>query len=209
MAPSVRDNSLLDLTKIAPLLCLGDDGDDELLDNLRNCDITNGLPDLGMWTTLDQSQLDAVDRILTKELAVVQGPPGTGKTYTSVTALDVVLRNRQARVDSPIIVAAQTNHALDLLLSHSMDRGARVLRVGGRTDNEAIAERTAFNLRRQIKQPDPAFGRLDKARRVNIEAIRALVRSAFPDDLLEPAELVKAGILTENQHKSLCDDECE
>lgn len=35
-------------------------------------------------STMDESQKEALSRILTKKVAIVQGPPGTGKTFTSV-----------------------------------------------------------------------------------------------------------------------------
>jgi hypothetical protein len=82
MAPSVRSNSLLDLTKIAPLLCPGDDGDDELLDNLRSYDITDGLPDLGMWTTLDQ-----VSRELRPQFREPKGSQQPGSWRPAISVL--------------------------------------------------------------------------------------------------------------------------
>jgi helicase required for RNAi-mediated heterochromatin assembly 1 len=109
---------------------------------------------------------------MTKELAVVQGPPGTGKTFTSVTAIEVILANRQ-HGDPPVIVAAQTNHAVDMLLCHTMRRGANILRLGGRTEDEDIVPRTIFNLRQKFRGPaDSKGGSSEKARRANVEAVK-------------------------------------
>ena len=66
-------------------------------------------------TELDDSQQSALKRILTKRLAIIQGPPGTGKTFVSVTALKILL-SAMKPTDPPIVVACQTNHALDQLL---------------------------------------------------------------------------------------------
>ena len=45
-------------------------------------------------------------------LALVQGPPGTGKTYVGFQAVSILLDN----LPGPIIIACQTNHALDQFL---------------------------------------------------------------------------------------------
>ena len=66
-------------------------------------------------TGLDFSQLDALRHVLTSELAVIQGPPETSKTFTSISALQVLLSNIDCS-KHPIIIAAQTNHALDQIL---------------------------------------------------------------------------------------------
>ena len=35
-------------------------------------------------TQMDTTQVEALRRILTKQVAIIQGPPGTGKTFVSV-----------------------------------------------------------------------------------------------------------------------------
>jgi helicase required for RNAi-mediated heterochromatin assembly 1 len=45
---------------------------------------------------LDESQMDALRQMLTKEIALIQGPPGTGKTHVSVMALRIMLRKMEA-----------------------------------------------------------------------------------------------------------------
>ena len=50
--------------------------------------------------------------MITRRLALVQGPPGTGKTYVGLKAVKVLLDN----LPGPIIIACQTNHALDQFL---------------------------------------------------------------------------------------------
>lgn len=93
---------------------------------------------------LDPSQLAALNRILTKRLAVVQGPPGTGKTHVSVVALRILPENMRLG-SPPIIIACQTNHALDQLLRHVAKFEPDFIRLGGRTsDIEIIKPRTLF-----------------------------------------------------------------
>ena len=58
------------------------------------------------------SQYEALMRMLTRRLALVQGPPGTGKTYVGLKAVKVLLDN----LPGPIVIACQTNHALDQFL---------------------------------------------------------------------------------------------
>lgn len=50
--------------------------------------------------------------MLTCRLALIQGPPGTGKTYVGLKAVKVLLDNLPFK----IVVACQTNHALDQFL---------------------------------------------------------------------------------------------
>ena len=49
-------------------------------EDLSNIDILEDWPQ-DAESHLDASQIDALNRILTKRLAIVQGPPGTGKTH--------------------------------------------------------------------------------------------------------------------------------
>ena len=176
---------------------------------MRNHNVLNGMPELGGITSLDSSQIDALHRIVTKELAIVQGPPGTGKTFTSIAALRVCLGSRKIG-DPPIIVAAQTNHALDQLLSLLFDHKARILRVGGRTENERIAEHTVFKMRQRSKCSQAAGLRaLDAARQVHIQTLKELAAAAFSGGLLDPAGLLQAGVITQAQYESLVDDDME
>src|SRR5437764_9417945 len=73
------ENPYLDLTA-----CFPDHPDSQ---KLQQVDVINHWPQSGVTTSMDTTQLRALHRILTKELAIVQGPPGTGKTFTSVRAL--------------------------------------------------------------------------------------------------------------------------
>lgn len=179
----------------------------------QECDVTRPLSRLGIQphTSLDSSQLEALQRMVSNELAVIQGPPGTGKTFTSVQALNTILANRQPG-DPPVIVAAQTNHALDQLLIYCNSAGANIMRVGGRTENEVIKERTVYNLRKSLGKDGPGDGRakyrsLEKARVQIIERFKTLVDGVFGGDgLLDPQALLDAGVINEAQFESLSSD---
>jgi helicase required for RNAi-mediated heterochromatin assembly 1 len=103
--------------------------------------------------TMDKSQWEALQLMLTKPLAIVQGPPGTGKTFVSLIALKLLL-SRMRDDDPPIIVATQTNHALDQLLRHiALDVQNCFARLGGRSKDEGIVrQRTMHELRQQTDQ---------------------------------------------------------
>lgn len=163
------------------------------------------------FTSLDDSQLDAVVRIVSKELAIIQGPPGTGKTFTSVKALKVLMDNRQPG-DPPIIVAAQTNHALDQLLLYCRSAGANIMRVGGRTENEDIAERTIYELRMAAGrlQPSGRIGAICRERDKAVSSFTELVAGVFGGaELLDPDNLLQANVISQEQFDSLVNNDWE
>jgi len=181
-----------------------------IIDDLRTYDISRGQPNLGDITSLDESQLRGLFHIISKELAIVQGPPGTGKTFTSVEAIKVLVANRRRTRASPIIVAAQTNHALDQILIHCIAAGTKVLRVGSRTQNELVKERTIWELRQKTDiQAEQKVRSIDRELHANEARIRALVHKLFGEGLLNPDDLVEAGIISQEQKDSLQDDSYE
>ncbi|KAI1765658.1 P-loop containing nucleoside triphosphate hydrolase protein [Hypoxylon sp. FL1150] len=163
---------------------------------------------LSNYTNLDNSQLSAVHRILTKELAIVQGPPGTGKTFTSVQALQILLKS-QERGSNVIIVAAQTNHAVDQILMQLIAANVNVVRLGGRTQNEGIKRYSMYNLRQAAKMPssvlraDTDFKNSENARRANIKTVETIIEDVFPNYLMDPVKLHASGIISESQFNSL------
>lgn len=100
--------------------------------------------------TLDASQSKALQRMLTKQLAIIQGPPGTGKTYVSVIALKIMLANMR-RDDPPIIVACQTNHALDQILRHIAEFEPNFVRLGGQTKDQDVIKKRTVSARSTMK----------------------------------------------------------
>ncbi|KAL1310531.1 hypothetical protein AAFC00_000814 [Neodothiora populina] len=100
--------------------------------------------------SLDQSQMEALKQMLTKEMALVQGPPGTGKTHTSVAALQALCQGMK-RGDPPIVVVSKTNHALDqLLLLVNRHVTPHFVRLGAQsTDETGIIERQGLQKMRE------------------------------------------------------------
>lgn len=102
---------------------------------------------------LDASQLAALKRILTKQIAIVQGPPGCGKTYISVQAIKTMIANRRPD-DPPIIIACQTNHAVDQILRYIATFEPDFVRLGGRSkDRDVIKARTLYEVRNTMSNP--------------------------------------------------------
>ena len=145
--------------------------------------------------------------MLTKRLAVVQGPPGTGKTHVSVVALQILLGNMQ-NGSPPIIIACQTNHALDQLLRHVARFEPDFIRLGGRTsDMEIIKPRTLF----AVKGAGPP-GRIQggwkamavkKMAQLHKEMLEILKPLSDGSEPLGTKLFNDLGIITEAQHESL------
>ncbi len=159
--------------------------------------------------SLDESQLQAVQRMLTKRLAIVQGPPGTGKTHVSVALLQLLL-NRLSDDDPPILVVSHTNHALDQMLRHVMRYEDKFIRLGSRTSDEEIEKHTLFKARRRRSPPDlegssrkPAWNRLDRLHDKMSKALEPLIKRNEP---FSADELHRLGLLRDAQRRSLEED---
>lgn len=75
---------------------------------------------------LNDSQNKALTNIFNaQDLAVIHGPPGTGKTTTLVNAIKEV-----AKSEKQVLVCAQSNAAVDLLVEKLDSMGLDVLRLG-------------------------------------------------------------------------------
>jgi helicase required for RNAi-mediated heterochromatin assembly 1 len=156
---------------------------------------------------LDDSQLSALRRILTKRLAIIQGPPGTGKTFVSILALRILL-TRMDSSDPPIIVACQTNHALDQLLRLVAKYEENFARLGGRSkDTGVVLSRTLRNLR-QAKSSNARRGAGFAAKK-GLEAATAkmisLLQPLHPDGtgFVDHEVLLHCDVLNEEQAESL------
>ena len=157
-------------------------------------------------TELDNSQIAALQRVLTKKLALVQGPPGTGKTYVSVVALKAMISNMTVE-DPPIILACQTNHALDQLLRHVSDFEPEIARLGGRSKDPVIIQKTLYEIRKENEATKTTGGRIRNITR----SLRNLTDLMM--DIIEPLKtkgpplhhklLRKLGLLTEGQCRSI------
>lgn len=156
---------------------------------------------------LDASQLKALRRMLTKQLAIVQGPPGTGKTFVSVQAVKIMLENWREG-DPPILVACQTNHAIDQFLRHISQFEPEFLRLGGRSkDRDIVKKRTLFAVRALTSENAPAgsvYGRANR-RIYDMRKEIAVLLAPLQDDRkpLDVKVLTNFKILTVKQSESL------
>ncbi|XP_041377293.1 NFX1-type zinc finger-containing protein 1-like [Gigantopelta aegis] len=89
------------------------------------------ITDLKQWPMsdelgLDESQYEALQMALTKDVALIQGPPGTGKTFMGIRLAEFLLSNRHLWRESdrnlprPLLLISYTNHALDQFLGALM-----------------------------------------------------------------------------------------
>jgi helicase required for RNAi-mediated heterochromatin assembly 1 len=173
-------------------------------------DMTNVLeewPNTPMGS-LDASQWAVLEQILTRKLAIVQGPPGTGKTFVSVAALKVLLANKLGN-DPPIIVAAQTNHALDQLLTHVSRFENNFIRLGGRSSDPEIKKHTLYAAKSNESVGSIKGGLLGPSRKsfqglcyVIAELLQAFNQESA-DKILPASFFVKHEVLTEGQRQSL------
>jgi helicase required for RNAi-mediated heterochromatin assembly 1 len=176
--------------------------------NLESVDVLRDFPAIDN-TGMDPSQMAACKSMLTKGVAIVQGPPGTGKTFVSVNALRAMVQNHQPG-DPPIIVTAQTNHALDQLLNHIMEFEPNVLRLGGRSDpsNLAIRKRTLYELRMSnpIQGTNSSLGRSRRELKARADDLHKVISPLLVENLLTVEILHKNGLITDAQRDSLSDD---
>ena len=105
---------------------------------------------------LDESQLEALQCALSRELAIIQGPPGTGKTYIGLRIVRALLQNTQHWKDgdsNPVLLICYTNHALDQFLegiSRFLHHG--IVRVGGRSKSEVLERFMLRELRKGMRE---------------------------------------------------------
>ncbi len=177
---------------------------DEMFENV---DILNAWPQKPESSELDATQLSALQRIMTKRLAVVQGPPGTGKTYVSLVALKAFIHNMDPG-DPPIVVTCQTNHALDQLLRQVAEFEPNFIRLGGRSkDQDVVKKRTLYEVR-QISQKFRVVGGMRDPARKHMQMLERAMRILLTplelgNGVLDHVLLHKLKLLTDNQCKSL------
>lgn len=186
------------------------DGGSTLEESLQNVDILQDFPNI-RESSMDLSQTAALRSMLSKSVAIIQGPPGTGKTFVSVAALKVILANMKYD-DPPIIVSAQTNHALDQLLNHVLAFEPNVLRLGGRSskENEEILKRTLYELRQRTRGVPGAHYHIRVARStldLRREEICQVLSPLANHDIVDMVTLLHHGIITQSQHDSLGGDD--
>ncbi|NXA07938.1 ZNFX1 protein, partial [Sapayoa aenigma] len=136
----------------APLIKKSDE--ETYSDGLRSVHILDPKQWLSMEALqLDESQMQALNLALTKELAIIQGPPGTGKTYVGLKIVQALLANehvwQSTAQNCPILIVCYTNHALDQFLEgiYSFQKEG-IVRVGGRSSSKVLQKFTLKELRK-------------------------------------------------------------
>ncbi|KAH8063396.1 Nfx1-type zinc finger-containing protein [Aureococcus anophagefferens] len=98
--------------------------------------------------------LDALKHGLTRSLAVVQGPPGTGKTHVGLAIARHLLLNGAGARGKPLLVVCYTNHALDAFLEGVLEFEPNVIRVGGRSKSEKLADHNLRDKAAELRELD-------------------------------------------------------
>jgi helicase required for RNAi-mediated heterochromatin assembly 1 len=158
-------------------------------------------------SSMDSSQVDALRRILTKELAIVQGPPGTGKTFVSVEAMKIFLSNH-TKDDPPIVVAAQTNHAVDQILRLISKYDPEFIRLGGQTsDKELILPRTLFELRQKarMKSATKSASTTSYRRKEIGNHLETILKPLLDNEPMTPELFCRHNLITPEQRDSILD----
>ena len=143
-----------------------------LLVSQEDCDVPVDTSD-----SLNPRQLKAVQTALQQAITLIHGPPGTGKTHV---ACEIVKCQLARNSSNPVLVAAETNLAVDNLCEKLLALGVRVVRIG-RLDQVSPSIR-AISLEGQVEQK-------------RIEEGREKSYSVFPSkrmvkDILRAAEVV-------------------
>ncbi|XP_064247770.1 NFX1-type zinc finger-containing protein 1 [Passer domesticus] len=129
-------------------------------DSLKSVNILDPSQWLSMEALqLDESQMQALNLALTKELAIIQGPPGTGKTYVGLKIVQALLTNdhvwQTAYRRRPILIVCYTNHALDQFLEGIVSFASDgIVRIGGRSSSAALHRFTLKELRKHTNRFD-------------------------------------------------------
>ncbi|KAH0553251.1 hypothetical protein GP486_006591 [Trichoglossum hirsutum] len=192
----IKENPYLDLSRVL------DSGRAQV--PLENVHVLSEWPDINS-TTLDESQVSALRSMLTRELAIVHGPPGTGKTFVSVLALKAILGNMSDEAP-PVIVTAQTNHALDQLLRHIAVFEPNFIRLGRRTmDQDVIKNRTLHEVRKTTSTPKIPGGLRGSAMRRLKDLTKSMTTILTPlrqKEPLSPELLRNLNIISDAQCES-------
>lgn len=146
-----------------------------------------------------------------RELAIIQGPPGTGKTYTSLMALKRLIQSsKKMKSPKPIIIAAQTNHALDQLLERCISDDVNIVRLGGRSKVEEVNERTIYNIRQHSKANKNAYTKnATKSQQNHVKRAKKLFDILFPSTIITADHLLEENIITEDQYDSIDSEQWE
>ena len=111
------------------------------------------------------SQQRAIDAALSHRLTLIHGPPGTGKTHVACEIVrQVCLRSKEkGGRQSPVLVAAETNMAVDNLARKLLNLGLRVVRIGG--EGHVSSDIHPITLEQQVERKRIELGKNKKVSR--------------------------------------------
>lgn len=130
----------------------------------------------------------------------------------SITALKVMLSNWKVG-DPPILVSAQTNHAIDQLLKLIEPFEPNFLRLGGRSSesDEIVKSRTLYRLRNQLPSGVCGIGGKIRIAQEGLQRITEEIIHDIQDmndqGTEEASVFLKLNLITQEQYDSLNDDD--
>ncbi|KAI9014572.1 RNA helicase [Phycomyces nitens] len=152
-------------------------------------------------TGMDRTQMDALQTMITNNVAIIQGPPGTGKTFVGTYGMRVLLKNFDQGL-GPIVCICQTNHALDQFLEHVLEFDNRVIRIGARSRSDLLKEHVLFEVRKE-RESVRGIGRVYRKRDEISKKIRELIISMYEEPCVTLDYLRKIKALRPRQLESL------
>jgi len=108
---------------------------------------------------LNNSQQDAVEAAVSRQLTVIQGPPGTGKTHVSVE----ILRLWSRMGIGPVLVTSHNNIAVDNIAEKAYAAGLKVVRLA--KGDRISPELDACSLNTILEEEYPFLDYSDKSGR--------------------------------------------
>ena len=78
----------------------------------------------------NESQWKAIEAAFSQQVTLIHGPPGTGKTHVACEIVQRVCRQKYSNNRAKVLVAAETNMAVDNLTRKLLQRNVIVVRVG-------------------------------------------------------------------------------
>ncbi|KAL0081247.1 RNA helicase [Phycomyces blakesleeanus] len=152
-------------------------------------------------TGMDRTQMDALQTMITNNIAIIQGPPGTGKTFVGTYGMKVLLKNFDQGL-GPIVCICQTNHALDQFLEHVLDFDPRVIRIGARSRSERLKDHILFEVRKE-REAVRGLGRVYRKRDEISKKIREIIVTMYEEPCVTLDYLRKIKALRPRQLESL------
>ena len=120
-------------------------------------------------TSLNHSQLLAIQKALSREFVIIQGPPGTGKTFVGLKITHSLLVNKsvwKTPRQSQVLIVCYTNHALDQFVEGLLKMGhENILRVGSRCQNDNVEECSLTNKKQAFVNDVRRLKKLQQKRR--------------------------------------------